>query len=60
MLPREILYLLGLVAKEGIGRMEVVEVSTSYDISNITALMAMRAIVNVPGAVIADGKMGLH
>ena len=48
-LPREILYLLGLVAKEGICGMEVVEVSPPYDISDITSLMAMRAIVDVLG-----------
>ncbi len=59
-LPREILYLLGLVAKEGICGMEVVEVSPPYDISDITSLMAMRAIVDVLGTVVAHGKMGSH
>ncbi len=41
-LPREILYLLGAVAKEGICGMEVVEVSPPYDQSEITALLAPR------------------
>ncbi len=59
-LPREILYLLGLVAKEGICGMEVVEVSPPYDTSDITALMATRAIVDVLGTVVAHGKMGSH
>jgi agmatinase len=59
-LPREILYLLGLVAKEGICGMEVVEVSPPYDISDITSLMALRAIVDVLGSVVAHGKMGSH
>ncbi|MEK7322131.1 MAG: agmatinase family protein [Pseudomonadota bacterium] len=59
-LPREILYLLGLVAKEGICGMEVVEVSPPYDVSDITSLMAMRAIVDVLGTVVAHGKMGSH
>ena len=59
-LPREILYLLGKVAKEGICGMEVVEVSPPYDISDITSLMAMRAIVDVLGTVVAHGKMGSH
>lgn len=59
-LPREILYLLSKVAKEGIIGMEVVEVSPPYDISDITSLMAMRAIVDVLGTVVAHGKMGAH
>lgn len=59
-LPREILYLLGLVAREGICGMEVVEVSPPYDISDITALMATRAVVDVLGTVVAHGKMGAH
>ena len=59
-LPREILYLLGLVAKEGICGMEVVEVSPPYDISDITSLMALRAIVDVLGSVVAHGKLGSH
>jgi len=59
-LPREILYLLGLVAREGICGMEVVEVSPPYDISDITSLMATRAIVDVLGALVAHGKMGAH
>lgn len=59
-LPREILYLLGLVAREGICGMEVVEVSPPYDTSDITALMATRAIVDVLGTVVAFGKLGSH
>lgn len=59
-LPREILYLLGLVAREGICGMEVVEVSPPYDISDITSLMALRAIVDVLGSVVAHGKLGAH
>lgn len=59
-LPREILRLLQLVAKEGICGMEVVEVSPPYDVSDITSLMALRAIVDVLGTVVAHGKMGAH
>jgi agmatinase len=59
-LPREILYLLGAVAKEGICGMEVVEVSPPYDISDITSLMGVRAIVDVLGTLVAFGKMGTH
>jgi agmatinase len=59
-LPREILYLLSAVAKEGLCGMEVVEVSPPYDISDITSLMAMRGIVDVLGTLVAHGKMGAH
>ena len=59
-LPREILYLLGAVAKEGICGMEVVEVSPPYDQSEITALLATRAIVDVLGTLVAHGKLGSH
>ncbi|MBK9130656.1 MAG: agmatinase family protein [Gammaproteobacteria bacterium] len=59
-LPREILYLLGMVAREGICGMEVVEVSPPYDVSDITSLMAMRGIVDVLGTLVAHGKMGAH
>ncbi|MDY6827892.1 MAG: agmatinase family protein [Pseudomonadota bacterium] len=59
-LPREILHLLGLVAREGICGMEVVEVSPPYDVSDITSLMALRAIVDVLGTLVAFGKLGAH
>lgn len=59
-LPREILYLLGAVVKEGICGMEVVEVSPPYDISDITSLMATRAVVDVLGTLVSHGKMGAH
>ena len=59
-LPREILYLLGLVAQQGICGMEVVEVSPPYDISDITSLMALRGVVEVLGTLVAFGKLGRH
>lgn len=59
-LPREILYLLCAVAKEGLCGMEVVEVSPPYDVSDITSLLAMRGIVDVLGTLVAYGKMGSH
>lgn len=46
-LPREALKLLRLVAKEGLAGMEVVEVSPPYDIADITALLAARAVLDV-------------
>jgi agmatinase len=59
-LPREILYMLGKVASEGVCGMEVVEVSPPYDTSEITALLGVRAVVDVLGSLVAHGKMGDH
>lgn len=59
-LPREALKLLGLVAKEGICGLEVVEVSPPYDTSDITALLGTRVVVETLGTLVAHGKMGSH
>ena len=59
-LPREALKLLGLVAKEGICGLEVVEVSPPYDTSDITALLGVRVVVEALGAMVANGKLGKH
>lgn len=57
-LPREALKFLKLVAKEGICAMEVVEVSPPYDISDITALLAARAALDVLATMVEHGKIG--
>ncbi|MDI3326962.1 MAG: agmatinase family protein [Alicyclobacillaceae bacterium] len=57
-LPREALKLLQLVAKEGVAAMEVVEVSPPYDISDTTALLAVRAILDVLATMVIHGKIG--
>jgi agmatinase len=59
-LPREVLALVGKVAKEGLCGLEVVEVSPPYDTSDITSLFATRVIVDVLGTLVAHGKMGAH
>lgn len=59
-LPREALKLLGLVAKEGICGLEVVEVSPPYDTSDITALLGLRVVVETLGAMVAHGTLGKH
>ena len=59
-LPREALKLLGLVAREGLCGLEVVEVSPPYDTSDITALLGTRVVVEVLGAMVANGKLGSH
>lgn len=58
LLPREALKLLRLVAKEGLCGMEVVEVSPPYDVSDMTALLACRAVMDVLGTLVAEGKIG--
>lgn len=57
-LPREALKFMQLVAKEGLCGMEVVEVSPPYDISDTTALLAVRAVADVLGTLVAEGDLG--
>lgn len=57
-LPREALKFLQLVAKEGIAAMEVVEVSPPYDVSDTTALLAARAVLDVLATMVDHGKIG--
>lgn len=59
-LPREILSLVGKIAAQGLCGLEVVEVSPPYDTSDITALFAVRVIVDVLGAMTLSGKLGAH
>ena len=56
-LPREVLKLLKLVAKEGICAMEVVEVSPAYDTSDITALLGVRAMLDVLATMVDEGVL---
>jgi agmatinase len=57
-LPREVLKLLKLVAREGLCGMEVVEVAPSYDPSDMTALVGVRAIMDVMATLVNEGKLG--
>jgi agmatinase len=58
LLPREALKLLRLVAKEGLCGLEVVEVAPPYDVSDMTALLACRAVMDVLGTLVEVGKLG--
>jgi agmatinase len=60
LLPREALKLVGLVAKEGLCGMEVVEVSPPYDHADLTSLMALRIVVDALGAMVSNGTLGKH
>ena len=57
-LPRELLRLLRMVAREGLAGMEVVEVSPPYDVADITALLGARAVMEVLGTLTVSGKLG--
>jgi agmatinase len=56
-LPREVLKLLKLVAQEGIVAMEVVEVAPAYDVSDITSLLGVRAMLDVLAALVDTGQL---
>ncbi|MEM1209797.1 MAG: agmatinase family protein [Planctomycetota bacterium] len=56
-LPREVLKLLKLVAKEGICAMECVEVAPAYDQSDITALLGVRAMLDVLATLVDEGHL---
>jgi agmatinase len=58
LLPREALRLLRLIAREGICGMEVVEVAPPYDVSDMTAQLACRAVMDVLGTLVGDGRLG--
>ncbi|MEM9490501.1 MAG: agmatinase family protein [Myxococcota bacterium] len=57
-LPREMLSLVRGVAKEGVVAMEVVEVSPPYDVSDITSLLALRAVCDVLGTMVQHDRIG--
>jgi agmatinase len=57
-LPREALAILRGIAKEGVVAMEVVEVSPPYDISDITALLAVRAMADVLATMVKYERIG--
>ena len=56
--PREALALLRGIAKEGIAAMEVVEVAPPYDISDITALLAVRAMMDTLATMVKYDRIG--
>jgi arginase family enzyme len=58
LLPREALEILRLIAREGLCGMEVVEISPPYDVSDMTAQLGCRAILDVLGTLVVEGKLG--
>lgn len=49
---------LRMIAREGICGLEVVEIAPPYDVSDMTAQLGCRAIMDVLGTLIAEGKLG--
>jgi hypothetical protein len=46
------------VAREGICGMEVVEIAPPYDVSDMTAQLGARAIMDVLGTLVEEGHLG--
>src|SRR5262245_29340354 len=57
-LPRDVLRLLRLVAREGLCGKDVVEVAPQYDVGDKTALTGTRAIMDVLATLVNEGKLG--
>jgi agmatinase len=58
LLPREMLNFIRRVAQEGLCGMELVEICPPYDVSDMTAQLGCRAIMDVLGALVDAGKLG--
>ena len=58
LLPREALRMIYEISKQGVVGMEVVEVAPPYDVSDITALLGVHAILNCLAGMINGGKLG--
>jgi agmatinase len=58
LLPREALRALRMIAREGICGMEVVEIAPPYDVSDMTAQLGCRAIMDVLGTLVDEGRLG--
>jgi agmatinase len=58
LLPREALRALRMIAREGICGMEVVEIAPPYDVSDMTAQLGCRAIMDVLGTLVEEGHLG--
>ena len=57
-LPQEALKFMQIVAREGLCGMEIVEVSSPYDLSDTMALLGVRVIADVLATLIDAGHLG--
>jgi len=58
LLPREVLKMVRMAAREGLQGMELVEVSPPYDVADITSLLGGRVIMDVLASLVEAGKLG--
>lgn len=56
--PREALKFMQIVAREGLCGVKVVEVSSPYGLSDITALLRPRAVADVLATLVEAGHLG--
>ena len=57
LIPRELLRMLRIVAREGLCGMEVVEVSPPHDVNDVTSLLGVRSILDVLATLSEHGKL---
>ena len=57
LMPREAFEMIHTIAKEGLCGMEVVEVSTPYDVNDNTAQLACRVVLDTIGTLVAEGHL---
>jgi len=58
LLPREVFQMLRHVARAGLTGMELVEVSPPYDVSDLTAMLGGRVIMDVLASLVLAHKLG--
>jgi agmatinase len=58
LLPREALKAVRMIAKEGLCGMDLVEIAPPYDVSDMTAQLGCRVIMDVLGTLVAEGRLG--
>ncbi len=59
-LPREVMRLVRMIAREGLVGMELVEVAPPYDVSDNTALLGSRVIMDVLATLVRNRKLGRY
>ena len=58
LLPREALKAVRMIAKQGLCGMDLVEIAPPYDVSDMTAQLGCRVIMDVLGTLVAEGRVG--
>jgi len=47
-----------MIAKQGLCGMDLVEIAPPYDVSDMTAQLGCRVIMDVLGTLVAEGRVG--